>query len=352
MRHTMAIIGFGGMANYHYHSICDRIPDLFVKGVYDIREEACERAAEKGLVVYPTLDDLLADPEIELVLVATPNDVHKDLTIRSLRAGKHVICEKPVALNAAELEEMIAVSREMDLLFTVHQNRRWDRDYRMVRKVLEDGTIGKPYFIESRVQGSRGSMHGWRGHKINGGGMTYDWGIHLIDQLLDMIPAPVTAVDAHLVKLFSDEVDDNVKIFLHFENGVTGVCEFSTNCFINHPRWHVSCDNGTLVIDNWECSGRMVQLAGDGEMEWGDDIVYTAAGPTRTMAPRPRDTVRELPLPELSCDSFLTFYPNVLRAMEGKEELLVRPEQALRVMRVIDLIFEVDRVGHGLPCRI
>ncbi len=352
MKHTMALIGFGGMANLHCDSIRDRIPDLFVKGAYDVREEARNRAAEKGLAAYPSLEDLLADKDVELVVIATPNNFHKELSIRSLRAGKHVVCEKPVTMNAAELEEIIAVSKETGRLFTVHQNRRWDRDYRIVRRVLEEGTIGRPYFIESRVQGSRGAMHGWRGHKLNGGGMTYDWGVHLIDQLLDLIPAPVTAVDAHLVGLFSGEVDDNVKIFLHFENGVTGVCEFSTNCFINHPRWHVSCDNGTLVIDNWDCEGRMVQLAGDGEMEWGDDIVYTSAGPTRTMAPRPRETTREIPLPELHCDSFLAFYPNLLRAIEGTEPLYVRPEQALRVMRVIDRIFETQKQGHGLPCRI
>ena len=352
MQHTMALIGFGGMANWHCDSVRDRVPDLLVKGAYDVREEARNRAVEKGLVAYQSLEELLADKEVELVVVATPNNFHKELSIRSLRAGKHVVCEKPVTMNAEELEEVIAVSRETGRIFTVHQNRRWDRDYRIVRRVLEEGTIGKPYFVESRVQGSRGSMHGWRGHKVNGGGMTYDWGVHLIDQLLDLIPAPVTAVDAHLVGLFSGEVDDNVKIFLHFENGVTGVCEFSTNCFINHPRWHVSCDNGTLVIDNWDCDGRMVQLAGSGEMEWGDDIVYTAAGPTRTMAPRPKETTREIPLPEMQCDSVLAFYPNLIRTMEGTDSLYVRPEQALRVMKVIDLIFETQEQGHGLSCHI
>lgn len=352
MKHTMALIGFGGMANCHCDSVRGRVEELFIKGAYDIREEARNRATEKGLVAYPSLEELLGDEEVELVLIATPNNFHKELSIRSLRAGKHVVCEKPVTLNAGELEEIIAVSKETGRLFTVHQNRRWDRDYRIVRRVLEEGTIGKPYFIESRVQGSRGSMHGWRGHKVNGGGMTYDWGVHLIDQLLDLIPAPVTAVDAHLVRLFSGEVDDNVKIFLHFENGITGVCEFSTNCFINHPRWHVSCDNGTLVIDNWDCDGRMVQLAGDGKMEWGDDIVYTSAGPTRTMAPRPKETTREIALPDLQCDSFLTFYPNLLRAIEGTDSLYVRPEQTLRVMKVIDLIFETQEQGHGLSCHI
>lgn len=94
--------------------------------------------------------------------------------IACLRAGKNVVCEKPVAMNAAELEEMIAAAKEAGRVFSVHQNRRWDRDYRMVRRLLEEKTLGEPYFIESRVQGSRGAMFGWRGYKVNGGGMLLD----------------------------------------------------------------------------------------------------------------------------------------------------------------------------------
>ena len=351
MEYRMAVIGYGGMGSWHHQNVEEKVSRVRVTGAYDVREEARETAAQRGLHSYPTLEALLEDSAVELVTVATPNNFHKELVVRCLSAGKNVICEKPVAMNAQELEEMIAAARETGKLFTVHQNRRWDRDYGIVRKILEDKTIGKPYFIESRVQGSRGSMHGWRGYKVNGGGMLYDWGVHLIDQMLDLIPAPVTEVEAHLLSVFSDEVDDNIKVMLRFENGVSALCEMSTNCFINLPRWHVSCDDGTAVIRSFSCDGEMVKLKESREMEWTDDIVYTEAGPTRTMAPRPAHTTEQLALPEVVTD-WTEFYHNVADVLDGRAQLIVRPEQALRVMRVIDLAFQSEREKTGIRCHI
>ena len=287
MGHTWALIGFGGMGGWHFQNIRDRLPELRTKGAYDIRPEALEKAGEKGLTAYRSAEELLADPEVDLVTIAVPNNFHKDYAIRCLEAGKNVICEKPVTMNAAELEEIIAAARRTGKVFSIHQNRRWDRDYRIIKQILADGSIGKPYFIESRVQGSRGAMYGWRSHKVNGGGMLFDWGVHLIDQMLDLLDSPVVSVCAHLQKVFGSEVDDNIKVFLRFENGVSATCEMSTNCFVNLPRWHMSCTGGTVVVEDWSCKGRMVKLNTDAEMAWDDEIVYTEAGPTRTMAPRP-----------------------------------------------------------------
>lgn len=174
MKHTMAIIGFGGMGRWHARNITERIDDIKVKGVFDISDGAKEFAKEKELYVYSSLEEILADDEIELVTIATPNDVHKYYAIECLRAGKNVVCEKPVTLCAADLEDIIAVSKETGKVFSVHQNRRWDRDFRTALKVIEDNMIGHVYFIEGRVQGSRKAMHGWRGHKVNGGGMVLD----------------------------------------------------------------------------------------------------------------------------------------------------------------------------------
>ncbi len=347
----LAIIGFGGMGNWHFENITARVPAIRVVGAFDVREEALQKARERGLTAYPSLDALLSDASVDMVTIATPNNFHKDLSIRCLRAGKHVVCEKPVTLNAGELTEIIAVSKETGRIFTIHQNRRWERDFCIVRETVRSGLIGRPYFIESRVQGSRGSMHGWRGHKLNGGGMLLDWGVHLIDQAMDMIKAPVVAVDGHLNSVCTAEVDDNIRVLLRFEGGVSYLLEMATNCFIPQPRWHMSCENGTLQIDDWSCKGKIVQLNTAAEMEWADDIVYTEAGPTRTMAPRPASTTREVPLPDMKPD-WTDLYKNVAAAVEGREELIVRPEQALRVMRVIDLLFESQKQQRGLSCNI
>ncbi len=349
MAHGMAIVGYGGMGSWHHRQIKALVPELEVMGAYDVMPEVRDKIRSRGLISYESLDQLLQDPAVEFVTVATPNNFHCPITIACLRAGKHVVCEKPAACSSAELLEMMDAAKACGRVFTVHQNRRWDKDFRIVKKIIDSNLLGSPYFIETRVQGARRVLHGWRGHKANGGGMLFDWGVHLIDQLMWMLPGKVTQVDAHLVSTYAAEVDDNLKVMMGFEGGVSAIVEVAVNCMIPEPRWHLSCTEGTAVVQNWECDGKMVRLAENQQTVWDEEIVYTAAGPTRSMAPLPREATVECPLPAIETD-WSCFYRNVVAAAEGKEELIVRPEQALRVLRVIECIFRSAREGVGVRC--
>ncbi|MBE7066213.1 MAG: Gfo/Idh/MocA family oxidoreductase [Ruminococcaceae bacterium] len=352
MKHKIAIIGYGGMGSYHVRRIMDEIDSLTVVGVFDLQEERMALARANGLIAYESLDALLADPQTDLVLVATPNDYHKDLSIRALRSGKNVVCEKPVTLNAKELEEILAVARETGKVFTVHQNRRWDKDFVIVKNVVDNKLIGTPYVIESRVQGSKRVLSGWRGVKRNGGGMLLDWGVHMLDQIMWMIKSPVVSVYAELFEVYSNEVDDNCRLHIHFENGIAAMIQVDTNCFINQARWHVMCTDGTLIINDWSCNGKMVRLLDNKELEWTNEIVYTEAGPTRTMAPRPRETTEEIPIPQVN-PQWSDFYNNVCSVIEdNNNELIVKPEEALRVMKVIDALFESAKTHSSVECNI
>jgi hypothetical protein len=157
---------------------------LELSGIYDIDDKKSKLAMERGIKAYASLDELIADKEVELVTVAIPNDVHLDTVVRLLKGGKNVICEKPVALSTEEFNTMVATAKECGKLFTVHQNRRWDVDYLAIQSICDSGEIGKPLRIESRIHGSRGIPSDWRGMKEYGGGMILDWGVHLIDQLM------------------------------------------------------------------------------------------------------------------------------------------------------------------------
>ena len=349
---TSAIIGCGGMGEWHVHQITDRIPEIHLKGVYDIRPERMEQLKQAGIPTMDSLEAILKDPEIELVTIATPNNFHAPLAIACMEAGKNVVCEKPVTMNAKELEEVIAVSKRCGKVFTVHQNRRWDADFVTVKEVMNSNVLGKPYMFESRVLGSRRVLCGWRGYAENGGGMLLDWGVHLIDQLLWLIDSPVTEVYCQLFALMPGvEVDDNMKLILRFENGMSALVEVSTNCFILQPRWHVSCENGTAVIDDWAVHGKMVRLSNEDEMAWEESIVYTEAGPTRTMAPRPPETTETMDLPAIKTD-LREYYRNVVAAIRQGDELIVKPEEALRVMKVVDACFESQRIGGSVSRRI
>lgn len=345
----LGIVGYGGMGRHHGGRIT---PDtgLEITGVYDINPEKSAPAAEKGWRIYGSLQEMLDDPSIGVVLIATPNNFHKEIAIAAMEAGKNVICEKPVALNSAELEQMIDASKRTGRVFTVHQNRRWDKDFCIVKKAIETNMIGKPFYIESRVQGSGGVPGDWRCVKEAGGGMLLDWGVHMIDQIMYLVKSPVVEVFAHLLSIKFKDVDDNIKVLLRFENGLSAEIQVDTYCLDPLPRWHVSGDAGTMVVADWACNGIITRVK-ESKMKWEPGIVYTAAGPTRTMAPRPIETLEKLPLPEVETDE-RDFYRNVAKAIECGEELRVKPEEALRVMNVIDAAFASEEKHIAVSCKI
>jgi len=345
MAHKMGIIGYGGMAGWH-HENSKRIKDLEVVAAHDIDAGRLAAAKERGLKPYENLKDFLNDDSFDLVLVATPNNFHKPMVIAALEAGKNVICEKPVAMSVNDFDDMWAASKKVGKMFTVHQNRRWDRDFRIVKKAIETGLVGKPYTIESRVMGQNGVMHGWRAYKIAGGGMVFDWGVHLIDQMLWMMKEPVAEVYANLHMVKTPEVDDYFKAVIRFDSGLSTQIEVGTYNLEMLPRWYVCGDGGAIVVEGWDCKGRITH-AKDFQMSWEQEVVQTEGGPTRTMAPRPKETLEELPLPEVQTD-WTDYYHNILAVLDGKEELIVKPEEVRKVVQVMTAIFESNATGNSI----
>ncbi len=346
MQHKMGIIGFGGMGTYHFKNLL-KGQDVVAKGIWDIRECRREYARELGLHVYESLEDLLADDELELVLIATPNDLHKPIAIQALQAGKHVICEKPVTLSVADLEEMKAAAVRADRFLTVHQNRRWDRGYFLLKYIMEQGTLGPIYRIESRVHGAHGIPGDWRQDPKQGGGMVYDWGIHLIDQAAMLYPdAKIKSVYATLNYVTNQLADDGFMVDLLFDNGVHYLVDVGTSNFITLPRWLILGQDGTMWMDNWGNDVKVICAKGKDEKDV--QPVVTAAGLTKTMAPRRQDTIQEVEVPDLWPD-MTEYYRNITAHLEGKEDLLVTLPQMTRVMRLIEAVFESAKTGQVIP---
>jgi predicted dehydrogenase len=195
-------------------------------------------------------------------------------------------------------------------------------------------------------------LHGWRCFKENGGGMVLDWGVHLIDQMLLMNEEPLIEVDAHLHNVISDEVDDVFAANFRFESGLSYLVNVSMNCFISQPRWHVCSKDGTMIIEDWDANGKILKNKTNTDLEWADTIVYTSAGPTRSMAPRPIHTIEEVALPVVKKDCFATYYANIDEVVAGKAKNLVTPEQMLRVMKTIDLVFQSQEEKQGIRCHL
>ena len=347
-QYKAALVGYGGMGHWHFEGICKTDRVKFV-GVYDIDPKRMELAKSEGFEkLYDSYEAMLADASLDIIVVATPNNVHKTLVCQALEAGKAVVCEKPVAMSSGELQDMMDTAKRTGSLFTIHQNRRADADYLAMREQAESGLLGKVFEIESRVTGSRGIPEGWRQYAVAGGGMMLDWGVHLIDQLMMMNPTPVTSVFCDMYHVAYQECDDGFKLQLKFEDGVMATIEVGTSHYIEAPRWYVCGDRGALTIPDWSCNGKVVR-ASQHEVTWEEEIIYTQAGPTKTMAPRAKDTIEEIALdPDKYFSDYDVFYRNLADVLDGTAELRVKPEEAMRVMKVMEAAFESDRTGQAI----
>ncbi|WP_054940329.1 Gfo/Idh/MocA family protein [Paenibacillus ihuae] len=335
-KHTIVIVGYGGMGSYHAQLIGEN-EHLEVAGSFDplrARQEASEAAGYKA---YASYEEVLADPAVEVVLIATPNDVHKEIAVRALQAGKHVVCEKPVAMSSDEFKEMIAAADEAGRVLMVHQNRRWDEDFRVIKQMYEKETIGALFQIESRVHGANGIPGDWRHVKEQGGGMLLDWGVHLLDQLLFMIDSKVISVSSTLSYILGNDVDDGFEAVLQFENGIKAIVEVGTTNFITLPRWYVKGIEGSAVIEDWSLTGRIVTRNSESEHREPTPI-RAGVGLTKTMAPPSEgSTITEALPPAAELPD--GFYNNFVGVIEGTAEPIVKNAEVLRVQNLIEAIF-------------
>jgi len=348
MKKNLAIVGYGGQGAWHgNHALKSDVVSL--AGIFDIAEKRMQAARELGIRTYASLDEILADPCVDIVLCATPNDVHKDIVVRSLLAGKNVICEKPVALSLEEFDEMLAAAKSSGKVFSVHQNRRWDVDFLAMKSIVRSGEIGEVINIESRIHGSRGIPSDWRCHKPQGGGMILDWGVHLIDQMLQLIPEKVVKVYCELNNITTDEVDDGFNLRLTFASGKRATVEVGTYNFIAMPRFYMQAREGSALIEDWQKKCRVARLKA-----WCEkDVlpVQTAAGITKTMAPRDEITIDSYEIERPTSDVH-DFYRNYVLAIDGKEEQLIRNCEVRRVLQIMLAAFESGESGRALEVDI
>jgi len=337
----VAVVGYGGMGGWHVNKLLES--DVAeIAGIYDIDPARCELAESRGIHAYASLEEVLADPTVELITVATPNDVHEEIAIAAMNAGKNVISEKPVTISLESLERMIAASERNGVKFSVHQNRRWDADFLAMKQLCDSGELGDVINIESRVHGSRGIPGDWRGVKKYGGGMLYDWGIHLIDQILMIFGFNPKRVSCICDYITNSECDDGFRLDIYFENGIRATVEVGTYNFINMPRWYLRAKGGSASIPAWKTPVDVVKC--DKWQELNVTPVQTAAGLTKTMAPRDDYTTDTYQI-ELPKSDVHDYYRNFIRAIRGEEEQLITHDQMRMDLKVILAAFQSAETG-------
>ncbi len=342
MKVQLGIIGFGGMGKWHANNAPRA--GVEITAVCDIVEEKLEEAKNDGLVTYTSAEALLADENVNTVILTVPNHLHMEMCIKAAEAGKHVISEKPVALNLAQLDKMEEACNKAGVLFTVHQNRRWDRDMLTIKKLLDDQALGNVFTIESKLHSGNGYMHEWHIYKAFGGGMIYDWGVHLIDQMLFMMSGcKIKSIFADIKSVLHEEVDDYFKIILKTDTGITAHIELSTYILDYQPRWLMAGDKGTAIIKDFGCNGHVLRT---GKMleKLPPQITETEAGPTRQFAPVPPGGIVTESLPEIQTD-WVDFYKNFAAVLNGEEALLVKIPEVRRVLSIMENCWKSSKLG-------
>lgn len=344
----VAVIGYGGQGAWHCSQIL-KSDVAQLAGTFDIKEVRREVARKNDIFVYDSNEAIFADPTVDIIVVATPNDVHEELVKSALRSGHNVICEKPVALSVESFDRMVEAAKESGKYFTVHQNRRWDVDFRAVKQVIASGEIGEVIRIESRIHGSRGIPSDWRCQKEPGGGMIFDWGVHLIDQMLQLIQEPIVGVNCVCSHITNQEVDDGFRLELDFVSGKTAHVEVGTYNFLAMPRFYMQCKQGSLNLVDWRQEAHVAKLTA--WIEKDVTPVQNAAGITKTMAPRDSLTLDEYDVPRPVCDVH-DFYRNFCAAIDGQAVQLIKPEEVRRVLCVMEAAFQSDAAHQTIKVNI
>ena len=336
-----AVVGYGYAGRCFHSYLIDRTEGLNLYAVASRDPERRARAqAEYRVRTYPTLDELLQDSGVDLVVLATPHDVHARLAIQAMDAGKHVVVDKVMCMNAREADEMIRDRDRNNVVLSVFHNRRWDGDYLTVRKVLSEGLIGMPFLFEvGIVRYSRPG--GWRSERARAGGLLFDWGAHLVDQALQLVDSEVDTVfcDAQHRRWCVD-IESHVKLLIRFRNGVLYVVEISNLARADKPRWYVLGELGALVktgLDPQEAA----MVAGDIDAAVEDPAHYAR------VTTEIRGMPCEMRIPTLRGD-WKVYYRNLADVLLRGADLAVKPEEIRRDMLVIDAAMRSAETGASV----
>ncbi|WP_454797396.1 oxidoreductase [Novosphingobium lindaniclasticum] len=271
---------------------------------------------------------VLGDPSVDLVVVATPNATHFPLAQAALRAGKSVVVDKPFTLDLAEARALIALAEETGGQLTVFHNRRWDSDFRTVRKAVDAGLVGMPAHLEIHFDRFRPQVRDrWRESGGPGGGVWFDLGPHLADQALLLMGLPLHVTASLALQREGARSDDWAHVVLGFEGDRRAILHASMLVAGGVPRFIVHGTAGSAVKQGMDVQeGQLLAGMAPGAPGWGIDpdplVIYNAEGQASRVPAEPGDQ-RE-------------FYRLVAEAMRGRAPNPVPPIQSLAVMAVIE----------------
>lgn len=331
---TVAVVGYGGAFNMGRHHLeemkkAGMTPLAVVE--LDPARLAVARTDYPGIETYPTIEAMLATSKSELVTLITPHNTHAPLALACLRAGKHVVCEKPFAITTEECDQMIAAAKERQRMVSTYHNRHWDGCVLKAVEVVRSGILGEVVRVETHMGGHGHPGDWWRASKSISGGILYDWGVHLLEYALQIVNAELVEVSGYAHRGYwaaqskwkQDSNEDEGFLVARFASGAWVTVRISA-IDANPPRgfFEIIGTKGTMLAD-W--NGYEIYVPGQGET-----VITKGRFP---------DGKGHL------------FYQNIADHLTRGEPLIITPEWARRPIHILDLAGQSAAAGRTLPAR-
>jgi predicted dehydrogenase len=369
----VGVIGYGLGGSVFHAPFISAVPGLRLAAIMQRTGDAAAKAYPATRIAR-SLDEILADKSIDLAVVSTPNETHFVLAKRVLEAGKHVVIDKPFAATSEEARELGQLAKSKGLLAIPFHNRRWDGDFQTVRKLLQQGAIGRLVTFESHFDRFRPipRENTWKEAENPANGMLFDLGPHLVDQVLALFGAP-DAITAS-VRADRDEtaIEDAFDITLHYPGkpespasnlagvekngkGMLAHCRTSYLACDNAPRFLLHGTKGSFKkhgLDPQEpalVGGAKVPVMGSPEV-WLQE--KESAWGKLTVAPVPADPAMLVEHHvKTEPGDYRGFYANVRDAILGKAEPAVTPEDGYRVTKLLEMARASSKQGCTLKIK-
>lgn len=330
-----AIASYGMSGSVFHAPLLDAHEGFELAGIL---ERNSDRSAERhsGARIFRNYEEMLADRSIELVVVNTPDNLHYDMCLKALEAGKHAIVEKPFTQTAEQAENLIAEAGKKGLMLGVFHNRRWDNDFLTIRKIISEGLLGRLVSYEARFERFRNFIQEgtWKEKKESGTGTLYNLGSHLIDQALVLFGMPVSVTADVRSQRDGSNVDDAFSIRLEYPE-VRVSLHASYLVRQPGPRFQLHGTEGSYLKDGPDPqeealkNGKIPGGPGWGEEDagaWG--LLDTNVGGLHY-----RGRIESIP------GNYTAYYDDIHRALTRDKEPVVTAQQALNVIRVIEAAY-------------
>jgi scyllo-inositol 2-dehydrogenase (NADP+) len=338
-KYNVGIIGFGLSGRYFFSPFIDKHPDFNLYGIVSSQHQLVKQEYPQVKVCHKA-EEILNDPEVDLIIVASPNITHFDYAKQALIAGKHVIVEKPFTITSSEAEELIRLSGKNNCAVVPFQNRRWDGDFLTVKKIIEEGSLGQLLEFESHFDRYRPLYERvpWKNLPDQGNGILYDLGPHLIDQALSLFGFPTSIYADIRTQRLDSKIDDYFELHLYYPE-LKVILKASAFVREPGPRFILHGRKGSFIkygLDPQE--EHLKHGLKPGDKGYGqEDPANFGTLHTEMNGEKMRKKVESIN------GNYMDYFENVYHSIANAATLMVKPGDGLNTIRIIEKAYQSNR---------